>query len=92
MLIALYVIKHLISLYALVMLIYCLASWFIRDPGNPFMRALAVITEPPLRPIQHFLRRFYYFQNSPIDFSPLILFLFLRILTSALEWLAGYLV
>ncbi len=86
-----YVLSRLISIYAAIMLIYCLSTWFIRDPQNGFIRLLASITEPPLVPIRRFLSRFYYFQNSPVDFSPLILFFFLRLLVSAVSWLAGVL-
>ncbi len=86
-----YVLSRLISIYAVIMLLYCLSTWFIRDPGNKFIRALAAITEPPLAPIRKFLNRYYYFQNSPVDFSPLILFFLLRLLVSLIGWLAGYL-
>jgi len=85
---ALYIIERLISLYAVIMLIYCLSTWFIRDPSNRFISVLAAITEPPLVPIRRFLSRFSYFQNSPIDFSPLILFLLLRVFISLLTRLA----
>jgi uncharacterized protein YggT (Ycf19 family) len=67
------------------MLIYCLSGWFIRDPANRFMRALALITEPPLRPIRNLLMRMEFFRNSPVDFSPLILFLILRFLVGFLS-------
>ncbi|PWM39631.1 MAG: hypothetical protein DBX52_04455 [Clostridiales bacterium] len=89
--ITLYVFTRLVSLYALIMLIYCLATWFIRDRNHKVFRFLAAIAEPPLWPIKKFLGRFYYFQNSPIDFSPLILFFLLRVLISLLSWLARYL-
>ena len=79
----------LISIYAGIMLVYCLLSWFIRDPENPLMRALSVVAEPPLKPIKRFLSRFYYFQNSPVDFSPLILFFILRLVVSLLAYLSG---
>ncbi|MBQ8894090.1 MAG: YggT family protein [Clostridia bacterium] len=82
--------KWLISIYATFMLVYCLLTWFIRDRSNSFMRVLAGIAEPPLLPIRNFLNRFYYFQNSPVDFSPLILFFFLRIIISLLTWLSRY--
>lgn len=83
-----YALSRLISIYAAVMLIYCLSTWFIRDPRNKFIRLLASVTEPPLVPIRRFLGRYYYFQNSPVDFSPLILFFLLRLLVSAISWLA----
>ncbi len=86
-----YVLSRIVSIYAAIMLLYCLSTWFIRDPRNKFIRVLAAIAEPPLVPIRNFLNRYYYFQNSPVDFSPLILFFLLRLLVSLISWLAGYL-
>lgn len=85
-----YVLSSLVSIYAAVMLLYCLFTWFIRDPSNKFIRMLAAVAEPPLMPIRNFLNRFYYFQNSPVDFSPLILFFLLRLLVSLISRLAFY--
>ena len=85
-----YVLNRLISIYATIMLIYCLLGWFIRDRSNVIMRILSTIAEPPLVPIRRFLNRYYYFQQSPVDFSPLILFFLLRLLVSALAWLAQF--
>lgn len=85
-----YILNQLISLYASIMLIYCLLTWVIRDSSNRIMAFLAKITEPPLIPIKHFLWRFEYFRRSPVDFSPLILFFLLRLLVSALNYLASY--
>ena len=79
------VVQWIITLYAMVMLIYCLSTWFIRDPSNLFIRVLAYVTEPPLEPIRRFLRRFSYFEHSPVDFSPLILFFLLRILVNLIS-------
>ena len=87
---ALYIINLLISLYALIMLIYCLCTWFIRDPANPVLRALGAIADPLLRPIRRLLYRFEFFRNSPVDFSPLILFLFLRLVVSAIGQISVY--
>ncbi len=88
MLIVLYFLSQLISLYALIMLIYCLATWFVRDPGNRFMMFLSKITEPPLKPIRRLLWRVEYFRNSPVDFSSLILFFILRLINDGLNFLA----
>ncbi len=86
-----YVLSRLVSIYAAIMLLYCLSTWFIRDPRNKFIRILAAVTEPPLTPIRNFLNRYDYFRNSPVDFSPLILFFLLRMLVSLIGWLAGVL-
>ena len=87
-----YVLNRLISVYAIFMLLYCLSTWYIRDPNNRFIRILAAVAEPPLRPIRNFLNRFYYFQNSPVDFSPLILFFLLRLLVSTISHLSRFLI
>ena len=63
-----YILNQLISLYAGVLLIYCLAGWFVRDPNNKFMRILASISEPPLVPIRELMHSFEFFRNSPVDF------------------------
>ncbi len=85
-----YIVDKLITIYAGIMLIYCLAGWFIRDPNNRFMRMLATITEPPLVPIRRLLWRVEYFRNSPVDFSPLILFLLLRLFVGFIWEIPGW--
>lgn len=84
-----FIINQIISLYAAILLIYCLLTWVIRDPSNKMMEVLSKIVDPPLTPIKRFLWRFDFFRRSPIDFSPLILFFLLRLLTSALSYLAA---
>lgn len=85
-----YLINRLIGFYAAIMLIYCLAGWFIRDPNNKLMRFLATVTEPSLMPIRRLLWRFEFFRNSPVDFSPLILFLILRVIVGFIEQIPGW--
>lgn len=85
-----YLLNRLISFYAAIMLIYCLAGWFVRDPNNKFMRFLAIVAEPPLVPIRQFLWRFEFFRNSPVDYSPLILFLLLRIFVGFIGQIPGW--
>ena len=85
-----YLFNRLISFYAAIMLIYCLAGWFVRDPNNKFMRTLALVTEPPLVPIRRFLCRFEFFRNSPVDYSPLALFLLLRALVGFIGQIPGW--
>ena len=80
-----YILNSLISIYAGIMLLYCLAGWFLRDPNNRFMRILGTVAEPPLVPIRRLLWRIEFFRNSPVDFSPLVLFLLLRLLVEFLN-------
>lgn len=84
----LYIIGQLVNLYATVMLVYCLLTWFIHNRSNIVMRVLAVIAEPPLVPIRKLFQRSDFFRRSPIDYSPLVLFLVLRLIMSLLQWLA----
>ena len=86
-----YILQNIISIYAAIMLVYCLAGWFVRDPNNRFMRALGIVAEPPLIPIRRLLWRMEYFRNSPVDFSPLFLFLLLRLVVGFLGRLPGWL-
>lgn len=85
-----YLLNRLIGFYAAIMLIYCLAGWFVRDPNNKIMSLLALVTEPPLVPIRRFLSRFDFFRNSPVDYSPLILFLLLRAIVGFLGQIPGW--
>ncbi len=91
-LIVLSILYQIISWYSFFMLIYCLVGWFIRDRSNKFYRFFAKIAEPPLHPIRLFLRRFEYFRNSPVDFSPLVMFLALQAIVRLMQYVAVYLV
>jgi len=56
-------------------------SWFIRDLGNPIARFLYEITEPLLSPIRGILQRLG-LGGTMFDFSPLVLFLLLQMLSN----------
>ncbi|MBM3944988.1 MAG: YggT family protein [SAR202 cluster bacterium] len=51
------------------------ASWFVRDPDNPFMNFLVGITEPILAPLRRILPNF-----GRVDLSPMIAIAILVIL------------
>ncbi len=72
----------IIEAFSIVLLIYCVSSWFIRDPFNKFMRILSSIVDPVLDPIRAVVRRIPLLNDLPIDFSPLILFLLLEFIVS----------
>lgn len=54
-------------------------SWFIRDPQNPIMRILVMLTEPIIGPIRAFLFRMKIGGNM-VDFSPLAALILVQIL------------
>jgi YggT family protein len=71
----------LLNLYSFVVLARVLLSYFPNvDPHNPIVRFLYEATEPVLQPIRNFLRQ--QFPNmGPLDFSPIVLFLIIIVLT-----------
>ncbi len=73
-----------VSAFSLILLIYCVSSWIIRDPFNKFMQTLESIVSPVLDPIRNVLSNFSFFRNIPIDFSVLIVFILCDILISIL--------
>ncbi len=74
------VLINLLSIFEAVLLVYCICSWIIRDPYNKFYRILCRICDPVLNPIRSLLQRVSFMQSIPIDFSPYLLLLLLRLL------------
>lgn len=68
--------------FSIILLIYCISSWVIRDPFNKFMRGLSIIVDPVLDPVRNVVRRIPFLRDLPIDFSPLILMLLLELIMS----------
>ena len=54
-----------VSAFELILVIYCVSSWIIRDPFNKFMQTLRVIINPVVEPVRSILSRFAFFRNSP---------------------------
>lgn len=70
----------LLQLYGLVLLARVLLSWFPTiDRSNPIIQFVYDITEPVLRPIRNMLP-----PTAGFDFSPLIVFLIIQVLTRLL--------
>lgn len=59
----------------LLLLIYCVFSWFIRDPNNKIYAILSAICDPILAPIRSVLERISFLNGAGIDFSPVVLML-----------------
>ncbi len=71
------IVGAIIEAFNIVLLVYCVSSWFIRDPFNKFMRILSAIVDPVLDPIRAILSHIPFISDVPIDFSPLIAFFIL---------------
>ena len=74
------ILYYLFKVLDLVLLIYCVFSWFIRDPNNKIYRFLCSVCDPILNPIRALLSKVSFLQNSPIDFSPVALMLLFSLL------------
>lgn len=69
------VVVIILHLCSLLLLGRVLVSWIDPDAFHPVSRVLVRLTEPVLAPIRRLLPR-----NSPVDFSPLIVFVLLTLL------------
>ena len=75
-----YILSSILRVVDIVLLVYCVSSWVIRDPYNKFYSVLCSICDPVLDPIRSILRRIPFFKDLPIDFSPWILMMILYLL------------
>lgn len=80
--ILLQIVLIIIDAFELVLLVYCISSWFIRDPFNKFMTFLKAIVDPVLDPIRALLSMIPGINSLPIDFSVLVAYFLCRILSS----------
>ena len=75
------IISLLLQLFELALLARIILSWFPNvDRNNPIIQFLFDITEPVLRPIRDMLP-----PSGMFDFSPLIVFLVIQVLTTVLR-------
>jgi YggT family protein len=71
------ILYYILLAFNLVLLARVLLSWFPNIPrDNPVVRIVFQVTEPVLRPIRNALP-----QTGGFDFSPLIVFLIISVLT-----------
>lgn len=69
--------RYLIRFMQILITIRILASWLPNiDPYSQPMRFLYDVTEPIMKPVRDFMRR--YVNTGPIDLSPLLVFFLLR--------------
>lgn len=75
------ILKITSQLYIYIVIASVLMSWFRPDEGNPIVRFIRGMTEPPMA----LLRRFMPFlQAGMIDFTPIALILLLELVTTLL--------
>lgn len=75
------IISLLLQLFELALLARIILSWFPNvDRNNPIIQFLFDVTEPVLKPIRNMLP-----PGGMFDFSPLIVFLIIQVLTTVLR-------
>lgn len=75
------ILSLLLQLFELALLARIILSWFPNvDRSNPIIQFLFDITEPVLKPIRDMLP-----PGGMFDFSPLIVFLIIQVLTTVLR-------
>jgi len=89
------ILSLLINLYTFILAGSVIVSWVNADPHNPIVRFLRQMTEPVLTPLRRRLPRSFY--KSSLDFTPLILLIFLILLENVgvsllYEWGQSFLV
>lgn len=68
-----YIISNVLYIFDLLLLIYCICSWVIRDPYNKLYRFLSFICDPVLNPVRALLSKIPFLERVQIDFSPVVL-------------------
>ncbi len=75
------IISLLLNIFQLALLARIILSWFPNvDRSNPIIQLLFDITEPVLKPIRDMLP-----PGGMFDFSPLIVFLVIQVLTTVIR-------
>ena len=72
-----------LQIYSFILFGRVLLSWFPNvNPSNPIVRFLVEATEPVLLPVRELLQR--QFGMQPIDFSPIVVFIGIMIVSQIL--------
>ena len=72
-----------LSFLELAMLVRAVLSWFVMD-GGKLVDFLYAITEPFIYPVRRFLEKMNWLQGTPIDFSFMITFFLISLLSMIL--------
>ena len=76
-----FLIGWLIEVYSWILVIRCVLSWVRVDHYNPVVRLIYQLTDPVLKPFQSLTLRA---GAGGIDFSPIIVFMILRVIRQLL--------
>ncbi len=72
---------YILQIFNLILLARVLLSWFPNvDHSNPIIQFVYQITEPILRPVRELMP-----QTGMMDFSPLVVFLIIQVITTILR-------
>ena len=72
------VIIALLRFYQLLIIVRAIQTWITVDPRHPFVRGIASVTEPVLRPIRSFT------MFGTVDFSPVVVIVAIQLIIRAL--------
>ena len=72
-----------LSFLLLAMFLRAILSWFFQ-PDSPLLSFFAIVTEPFILPFRYLLAKMNLLQDSPIDFSSLIAYLVIYLISIAL--------
>ena len=75
-----------LDLYTWVIIIRALLSWVAPDPYNPIVRALAMLTEPLLRPLRRLVPPH---KLGGLDLSPLLAILAIQFIKNGILYTFG---
>lgn len=73
-----YIVYQLLNLFAILIFIRAILSWFMQVGGDPITRLLLAVTEPILRPIRDIMNRLV--PGIFIDVSPIIAIVALQLI------------
>ncbi|MDQ2086619.1 YggT family protein [Herbivorax sp. ANBcel31] len=79
----------LFDIIIIALIVRVISSWLPISKENAFFRIIYQVTEPLLSPIRSLIQKTSFGKNMMVDFSPIIVFLLLRILRSVLTGILG---
>lgn len=72
-----------LSILLFLMFMRAILSWFV-NPNSGIMLLLNTLTEPFVIPVRYLLAKFNILQNSPVDFSSIIAYLLIWLISMML--------